>query len=129
MDVRAVIDGAETTKVAKKILVAADAAGVAKDKIIVLGEMDGLPGTADIEDLFTVKDYLWLYNRSGLPTVQEADLPPTGEPILRRIAVAQGEFDHAIVAHQLTADLAEFFAQADGETLDRFEQLFTKLPV
>lgn len=129
LDVHAIIDGAETTKVAKKIFVAAEAAGVSKDKIVVLGEMDGLPGTADIEDLFTVKDYLWLYNRSGLPTVQEADLPPTGEPILRRIAVARGEFDHAIVAHQLTADLAEFFAQADGETLDRFQQLFTKLPV
>ena len=69
------------------------------------------------------------YNRSGLPSVQEADLPPTGEPILRRIAVARGEFDHAIVAHQLTADPGEFFVQADGETLDHFEQLFRKLPV
>ncbi|MFI6801704.1 ATP-dependent nuclease [Streptosporangium canum] len=129
LDVRALVDGAEGTKVIKKVRVAADAAGVDQSKIVVIGELDGLPASGDIEDLFTVKDYLWLYNRSGLPAVTEADLPQTAEPILRRIALARAEFDHAGPAHQLTADIEEFFAQVDPATLERFEELFHLLAV
>jgi hypothetical protein len=54
-------------KTIKKIRQAAQAAKVEPHKIVVLGKLEDLPATADIEDLFTVKDYLWLYNRSGLP--------------------------------------------------------------
>ncbi|MEU7990586.1 AAA family ATPase [Streptosporangium canum] len=129
LDVRALVDGAEGTKVMKKVRIAADAAGVDQSKIVVIGELDGLPASGDIEDLFTVKDYLWLYNRSGLPAVTEADLPQTAEPILRRIALARAEFDHAGPAHQLTADIEEFFAQVDPATLERFEELFHLLAV
>jgi energy-coupling factor transporter ATP-binding protein EcfA2 len=128
LDVRALVDGAESTKVSKKIYLAADAAGVDHRKIVILGEIDGLPATADIEDLFTVKDYLWLYNRS-LPALDEADLPSTAEPILRKITITRGEFDHAGPAHQLTKDLEGFFAQVDAQTLDRFEDLFRRLAV
>jgi energy-coupling factor transporter ATP-binding protein EcfA2 len=128
LDVRALVDGAETSKVSRKIYAAADAVGVDHNKIVLLGEMDGLPATADIEDLFTVKDYLWLYNRT-LPALDEAELPATAEPILRRIAVARGDFDHAGPAHQLTKDLDAFLAQVDEETLNRFEGLFRRLTV
>jgi energy-coupling factor transporter ATP-binding protein EcfA2 len=129
LDVRALVDGAEATKVIKKIYVAADAAGVDRSKIVVLGELDGLPATADIEDLFTAKDYLWLYNRSGHSALTEAELSQTSEPILRRIGLARGEFDHAGPVHQLTNDLEEFFAQVDATTLDRFEEVFRLLAV
>ncbi|MFG1766921.1 ATP-dependent endonuclease [Micromonospora parva] len=128
LDVRALVDGAETNKVSTKIRQAAEAVGVDQGKIVILGETPSLPNTADIEDLFTVKDYLWLYNRT-LPTLAEADLPQTPEPILRRISKVRGDFDHAGPAHVLTQNLEEFFAQVDPETLDRFEKLFTKLPV
>jgi predicted ATPase len=128
LDVRALVDGAETAKVAVRIHQAADAAGVDRAKIVILGAAAGLPNSADIEDLFTVKDYLWLYNKT-LPPLVETDLPPTGEPILRRISVARGDFVHAGPAHQLTANLEDFFAQVDAETLDRFEELFVKLAV
>ncbi|WP_420118119.1 ATP-dependent nuclease [Micromonospora sp.] len=128
LDVRALVDGAETSKVSTKIRQAAEAAGVDQHKIVILGETPDLPNTADIEDLFTVKDYLWLYART-LSTLDEADLPQTPEPILRRISKVRGDFDHAGPAHVLTQNLEEFFAQVDAQTLDRFEELFTKLPV
>jgi energy-coupling factor transporter ATP-binding protein EcfA2 len=129
LDVRALVDGAEATKVIRKVRMAATAAGVDQSKIVVIGELDGLPASGDIEDLFTAKDYLWLYNQSGLPAVTEAELPQTNEPILRRIALVRGEFDHAGPAHQLTSDLGAFFAQVDDATLERFEEIFRLLTV
>ncbi|GAA2411366.1 hypothetical protein GCM10010191_20590 [Actinomadura vinacea] len=50
---RALVDGPET-----KVRAAADAVQMASRKIAALGEPDGLQPTADIEGLFTVKDYL-----------------------------------------------------------------------
>jgi energy-coupling factor transporter ATP-binding protein EcfA2 len=132
LDVRALVDGAETLKVIDKVRNAAKAAGIADHRIVVVGEMRPLPATADIEDLFTVKDYLWLYSHAASPLV-ETDLPPTPEPILRRLKVTriqngqEGEFDHALPAHELTARRTEFFDQVDDGTLDRFEELFRLL--
>ncbi|GGN04189.1 hypothetical protein GCM10011609_49280 [Lentzea pudingi] len=128
LDVRALVDGAETNKVSDRIHRVAKSVGVDRRKIVILGEIPELPGTADIEDLFTVKDYLWLYNRTLAP-VDESDLPQTPEPILRRIELTRGKFDHAWPAHQLTKDLDSFFGQVDADTLDRFEELFAKLVV
>lgn len=64
-----------------------------------------------------------------MPALDEADLPQTPEPILRRISVARADFDHAGPAQQLTKDPSAFFTQIDPETLDRFEKLFTQLAV
>lgn len=131
LDARALIDGAETVATAKKVAAAADAAGIDQTKIVVLGRLGhGLPATADIEDLFTPKDFLWLYDRAVAKLTVD-DLPATAEPILRRIKIATGEpeFDHAKPAHQLTADRHDFFAQADAQTLERFEALFALLTV
>lgn len=132
LDVRALVDGAETARVIDKVRSAAKAVGVADERIVVIGEMSGLHPTADIEDLFTVKDYLWLYSRALAP-LAEADLPPTPEPILRRLQVTRaqkgqdGKFDHALPAHELTASRTEFFDQVDAATLDQFEELFRLL--
>jgi hypothetical protein len=130
LDARALIDGADTVATAKKVSAAAAAAGIDAAKIVVLGSLGhGLPATADIEDLFTTTDYLWLYNRA-IGALTEADLPSTPQPILRRIKVSgRDDFDHAKPAHQLTADREEFFAQVDADTLDRFEALFAMLTV
>ncbi|MGW6449781.1 ATP-dependent nuclease [Lentzea sp. NPDC055074] len=128
LDVRALVDGAETSKVSTRIYQVAESVGVDRRKVVILGETPGLPNTADIEDLFTVKDYLWLYNRTLSP-VEESELRQTPEPILRRIEVARGKFDHAGPAHQLSKDLDSFLEQVDGDTLDRFEELFVKLVV
>jgi ABC-type molybdenum transport system ATPase subunit/photorepair protein PhrA len=132
LNVRALVDGAETARVIDKVRSAAKAVGIADERIVVIGEMSGLQPTADIEDLFTVKDYLWLYSRALAP-LTEADLPVTPEPILRRLQVTraqqaqEGKFDHALPAHELTASRTEFFDQVDVATLDRFEELFRLL--
>ncbi|MGW3520591.1 AAA family ATPase [Streptomyces hydrogenans] len=135
LSVRALIDGAETTKVTAKVLSAAEAAEVDTSHITVIGQLDGLPETADIEDLFSTKDYLWLHNRATEVTVNEEDLinPDKPLPILQRIGIAREkqrkprDFDHVGPAHQLTRDKDAFFAQVDDDTLDRFEAVFKKL--
>ncbi|MGW5172554.1 AAA family ATPase [Streptomyces nodosus] len=135
LSVRALIDGAETTKVTAKVLSAAEAADVDTSHITVIGQLDGLPETADIEDLFSTKDYLWLYNKATEVTVNEEDLitPDKPLPILKRIGIAREkqhkprDFDHVGPAHQLTRDKNDFFAQVDDGTLDRFEAVFKKL--
>ncbi|GGO81392.1 AAA family ATPase [Nonomuraea cavernae] len=130
LDVRALVDGAETKGAVKRVRAAAEAVGIEPRKIVALGELDGLPATADIEDLFTVKDYLWLYALAGHPPISESDLSATNEPILRRITSVRGDdFDHSIPAHRLTENLSEFLAQIDEETLRRFEELFVRLSV
>jgi hypothetical protein len=135
LDVLALLDGAETTKVTSKVMSAADAAEVDRSRIVVIGQIDGLPDTADIEDLFSVKDYLWLYNKATNSNVTEGSLIATDKPtpILMRLKTARekqklnGSFDHVGPAHQLTRDRDEFFGQIDDETLNRFEEVFTKL--
>lgn len=135
LTVRALIDGAETTKVTAKVLSAAEAANVDATHITVIGQLDGLPETADIEDLFSTKDYLWLYNRATEVTINEGDLitPAKPLPILKRIGIAREkqhkprDFDHVGPAHQLTRDKDAFFEQVDDDTLDRFETVFKKL--
>ncbi|MGW4781536.1 AAA family ATPase [Streptomyces filamentosus] len=135
LSVRALIDGAETTKVTAKVLSAAEAAEVDTSHITVIGQLDGLPETADIEDLFSTKDYLWLYNKATEVTVNEEDLitPDKPLPILQRIGIAREkqrkprDFDHVGPAHQLTRDKDAFFSQVDDDTLDRFEAVFKKL--
>nr|WP_168723253.1 AAA family ATPase [Streptomyces sp. SAT1]ANO42853.1 hypothetical protein A8713_037055 [Streptomyces sp. SAT1] len=133
--VRALIDGAETTKVTAKVLSAAEAANVDATHITVIGQLEGLPETADIEDLFSTKDYLWLYNRATEVPINEEDLITTDKPlpILKCIGIAREkqrkprDFDHVGPAHQLTRDKGAFFEQVDDETLDRFEMVFKKL--
>ncbi|WP_435809911.1 ATP-dependent nuclease [Streptomyces mirabilis] len=135
LSVRALIDGAETTKVTTKVLSAAQAANVDATHITVIGQLEGLPETADIEDLFSTKDYLWLHNRATEVTINEADLITTDKPlpILKRIGIAREkqhkprDFDHVGPAHQLTRDKDAFFEQVDDETLNRFETVFKKL--
>lgn len=110
-------------------------ADVDTSHITVIGQLDGLPETADIEDLFSTKDYLWLYNKATEVTVNEEELitPDKPLPILQRIGIAREkqrkprDFDHVGPAHQLTRDKDDFFAQVDDDTLDRFEKVFKKL--
>ncbi|MGW1886889.1 ATP-dependent nuclease [Streptomyces sp. NPDC001970] len=126
LEVFALIDGAETAKVTHKVRKAAAAAGVGPARVVVIGEQDGLPASGDIEDLFTPKDYLWLYSRA-VKQLTEDQLPHTPEPILKRIGQVNGTFDHVGPAHQLTTDRDAFFDQVDDETLNRFEELFKRL--
>ncbi|CAL9377122.1 hypothetical protein SUDANB176_00986 [Streptomyces sp. enrichment culture] len=64
---RALIDGAETTKV----LNAAQAADVDATHITLISQLEGLPGKADIEDLLSTKDCLRLHNRAASPSTRQ----------------------------------------------------------
>jgi predicted ATP-dependent endonuclease of OLD family len=135
LTVHAIIDGTETSRVTSKVFSAARAADVDPSNVIVIGRLDDLPETADIEDLFTAKDYLWLHSKATGSDITESDLITTEipTPILMRLKIARekrgmpGAFDHVGPAHELTRERDEFFRQVDRQTLDRFEEVFKML--
>ena len=126
--VTALIDGARTSRQRDRASKAAEASGLDVEKtIVVIGELDGLPSSADVEDLFSTTDYLELYNRAFASNVSEADLVQSTEPILKRLADAVGRFDHALPAHTLTIERQEFGPRLSEDTLGAFEALIVRL--
>jgi len=124
------IDGPQSSRQLQRIKAAAAANNVADTSLVLCADVDAdLPNSADIEDLFATDDYLWLHNQT-FPSnaVSTEQLPPTREPILKRLQAVRGaDFDHALPAHTLTQVREAFFAQARAETLDRFAALIGKL--
>lgn len=128
LKVSALVDGATTAATVARSRKAAEENGVDPKTIVTVGEIDpALPTTADIEDLFSVEDYLKLYNLAFSRSVKEADLPATPVPIIKKLSDLHGEFDHALPAHALTDNQADFFASISKETVERFEKAFVKL--
>jgi energy-coupling factor transporter ATP-binding protein EcfA2 len=128
LKVSALIDGAKTSSKMERVKAAARDNGVPESAIVACSQVSKtLPANADIEDLFEVEDYLWLYNKAFGTAVATADLPATSEPISRRLEEVRGKFDHALPAHALTDHRDEFFANVRPETLNRFEKLFELL--
>jgi hypothetical protein len=128
LTVSALVDGARSERTLRRIESAADANGISRDAIVLCADADEhLPRTADIEDLFEVSDYLRLYNWAFEAGLTPQDLPATNEPILRRIEVVRGVFDHGQPAHALTENRSEFFGMVQPETVDRFRKLFSLL--
>lgn len=123
----ALMDGGQSSRQYQRVVRAAEAIGISTSCILVCSDLvETLPRNADIEDLFQLDDYLWLYNRA-IGSLQSTDLAPTDEPVIKRISDAKGKFDHALVAHELTRSAAEFFAQVRPQTLANFKVLFGKL--
>jgi energy-coupling factor transporter ATP-binding protein EcfA2 len=128
LKVSALVDGAKTRSRLDKIRAAAKANDVPESAIVAVSQVDGLPSNGDIEDLFTVPDYLRLYNWVFGGNVAPSDLPQTTEPILKRLIDYRGsDFDHALPAHQLTERRDEFFATVDAKTVENFEEMFVLL--
>jgi hypothetical protein len=127
LDIRAVVDGPQTATVVAQVRAAAESAGMPLSKVVTIGDLAGVPDNADIEDLFTPKDYVWLYLRCGNRLATATGLPRPDQPILQRISAEHGEFDPIGPAHRLAEHLDEFSAQVDQETLDRFETLYRLL--
>lgn len=126
LQISVLVDGARTSRTVARILAAATANDL--EETIVCSDADeNLPKNSDIEDLFDVDDYLRLYNWAFQASVAEDDLADTGEPLLRRVEKALGEFDHALPAHALTEHREEFFATVSGSTVGRFKKLFELL--
>lgn len=128
LKVSALVDGATTAATVARSRKAAEENGVDPTTIVTVGEIDSaLPATADIEDLFEVSDYLKLYNWAFSRNVKEADLPATPVPIIKKLTDLHGEFDHALPAHALTDNQADFFASISKKTVESFEKVFLKL--
>ena len=129
LKVSALIDGARSNARLNRIKAAAKDNGVPESAIVVCSDVDGLPTNADIEDLFTVTDYLRLYNWTFGENLTPGDLATTSEPILKKLIDKRGgtDFDHALPAHELTKRRDEFLASVEPKTVDNFEALFTLL--
>ena len=104
---------------ARELLEAARLVSVAD----VLGVAD-----ADIEDVFTVADYLALYNIAFGADLHVATLP-AADRVVRRVAIATGnpEFGRSKPAEVLLRDRSNLFGGFSRATLDRFEALFMRL--
>ncbi|MCL2455787.1 MAG: ATP-binding protein [Micrococcales bacterium] len=125
LEVSVLIDGAKTTATSDRVKRAGGENGIPPNRFVAVSQVGSLPSTADIEDLFAPVDYLRLYNWAFGTTYTIADLPTTGEPIIRKLtALRGGEFDHALPAHALTGHTAEFFKEINEITVERFGRLF-----
>ena len=96
-------------------------------RLITITEITG-SSNADIEDLFTVADYLKLYNGAmGKPFIAENKLPP-GDRIVKRIARKIGkDFDHGLPADHLLRNRDTLCPEMEEETLTRFERLIHRI--
>jgi hypothetical protein len=90
-------------------------------RLITVGQVTGSK-RADIEDLFTVEEYLAMYNAAFGTTASPDDLDPDKSlPIVKRFGA---DFDHGLPAEQMLRDPAKFVDSLSKETLKRFEKLF-----
>lgn len=129
LKVSVLIDGSRSSAHLARTISAARHNSVPESSIIVCSDVPGAPTNADIEDMFTVEDYLRLYNWAFLTSVMAADLPSTSEPILKKMTkyLDGAAFDHALPAHALTSHRAEFFASVQQKTVSNFAALFSLL--
>jgi predicted ATP-dependent endonuclease of OLD family len=82
---------------------------------------------ADIEDLFSIEDYVELYNETFGKALKAEDLPAHHDRILKRLENAgQGKFDHWKPAAVLLRDPARV-EKLSSVTLDNFEALAQKI--
>ena len=124
LDVTVIVDGG--SRPPKKLSNLVDEGMLADSRIIMLGAFTGLR-KADIEDLFTVADYLALYNAAFGAALTESGLGEGEDGILARIGRAASDFNHNDPANWLLANRASAVAALSAGTLERFEQLFVAI--
>jgi len=102
--------------------------GYLKDKrIITIGEIISTK-LADIEDLFDVIDYLYIYNKAFGKNVQIIDLIGTDQ-IVNKIARFEktDRFDHGKPADYFLRNKLDILSKLSTTTLTNFENLFIKI--
>jgi hypothetical protein len=80
---------------------------------------------SDIEDLFTVDDYLSLYNAAFDTNATEKDLSG-GDRIIARLEKKFGKFDHYKPAERLLRN-PDLLSGLSADTLAAFERLITRI--
>jgi energy-coupling factor transporter ATP-binding protein EcfA2 len=108
----------------QKLVRLADEGYLAHKRLITVGKVLARK-FADIEDVFSIEDYLVLYNRAFGTTIKKEDLSGT-DPLVSRIARQQGvnRFDHGRPAEILLRHRDEILPGLSQATLERFERLF-----
>lgn len=127
LSVSALVDGDRTNAKLSRVKAAAEHNGVPENAIVVCSDVPNAPANADVEDMFADEDYLRLYNWAFDSAVKVADLPKTGEPIIKKLTGLRGAFDHALPAHALTNHREEFFSSVGQATVENFAELFNRL--
>ena len=89
-----------------------------------MGEVIGAKH-ADIEDIFTIDDYLSLYNKAFGKRVKAASLG-NGDRIIHRLEQLHGKFDHYKPAEALLRNPA-ILDGLSAETLGNFEKLIQRI--
>ena len=81
---------------------------------------------ADVEDMFSVEDYLTIYNGAFSKTLTIADIS-TGVPILQQLKKLNGgkDFNHYTPANYLAKNISSI--TLSDETKNNFERLFQKV--
>ncbi|MEJ1341204.1 MAG: AAA family ATPase [Candidatus Sedimenticola sp. (ex Thyasira tokunagai)] len=121
LDVTVVIDA--TKKGHQKLSRLAKEGFLEHQRIIPVGNVIDRPD-ADIEDLFSVEDYLGLYNQTFSKEIAVQDLQGT-DRIVNKIARHEGvdEFDHGRPADILLRNRDRILPKLSTGTLEQFEQL------
>ncbi len=114
VDADAKVNQQLTDKVAKGLL--------QSQRLITVGQVIGKT-KADIEDLFTVEEYLTLYNKAFGAALKASEIPSDG-PIIKLIQQLVGSFDHGHPAEVLLREPESFLKSVSEDTLKRFEKLF-----
>jgi predicted ATP-dependent endonuclease of OLD family len=125
LDVTVVVDSRKEGH--QKLAALANAGFLGDKRIITIGEITN-SNTADIEDLFTLGDYLKLYNAAFGKKLKVADLR-NSDPVVRQIARFEGvhRFNHNAPADALLRDRAKFAASLSEDSLSNFEKLFVRI--
>jgi len=125
LDVTVLVD---SQKAGHQRLAALSAQGfLSKTRIITMGDILGTH-LADIEDLFTVTDYLDLYNQAYADNVKESDLQGS-DPITAKLARLKNinRFDHGKPADVLLREKEKLLPLLSDKTLENFEHLFERI--
>ncbi|MBX3125536.1 MAG: AAA family ATPase [Polyangiaceae bacterium] len=118
----------DSTKQGNQRLDALIKQGILKQsRVIGVGEIAGQT-EADIEDLFTVAEYLNLFNEAFSTKYKASDLQGN-DPIVRQLARAQGvdRFDHGRPAEVLLRKSTSVLGKLSKQTLNNFESLFERI--
>ncbi|MGB7125611.1 MAG: hypothetical protein WBD42_02110, partial [Methylovirgula sp.] len=98
-----------------------------QQRIILVGEVLG-QSPADIEDFFTVEEYLSLYNKAFGKSLKSSDITG-GDGIISRIARHENveRYDHGRPADVLLRERDAVLVTLSDKTLKRFETLFERI--
>jgi len=125
LDVTVMIDS--RTEGNQKLSRLADKGYLSKKRLIPLGQIIG-KNLADIEDLFTVDDYLMLYNDAFNDSVKPSDLSGD-DSIVNQIARHKNikRFNHGKPADIFLRKRDVYLPKLSDQTLENFEKLFKAL--